>query len=234
MILQMENLVFGYGKCDLISGISGCLQPGAVHFLCGPNGSGKSTLLKLLCGYLHPRCGMVKLNEQPIKAMTHIARARNLGVVWQNIYLGDKKIGDIALLGAKQAKNCGMKVLSAVLVEMDMDEFVPFKSRTNRYEKLREFPLNEYDVSFIIDSLVTFDTISQTAMQVAEEKPFLRAVKFVDEYKGEKIPQGKKSITIRLEIGSDEKTLTGAEIDGVANAVMDKIESVLSASVRRS
>lgn len=156
------------------------------------------------------------------------------GVVWQNIYLGDKKIGDIALLGAKQAKNCGMKVLSAVLVEMDMDEFVPFKSRTNRFEKLREFPLNEYDVSFIIDSLVTFDTISKTAMQVAEEKPFLRAVKFVDEYKGEKIPQGKKSITIRLEIGSDEKTLTGAEIDGVANAVMDKIESVLSASVRRS
>ena len=34
---------------------------------------------------------------------------------------------------------------------------------------------------------------------------FLKKADFVDEYRGKQIPQGKKSVTIRLTIGSNEK-----------------------------
>ena len=153
-------------------------------------------------------------------------------VVWLNVCLNGKRIGDIALLSKKASLACGMKVLSAILVELDMDQLVPFRSRTNRYERLPEFPLNEYDISFLVDSSVKWDEISSTILGKKSEGSLLRDVKFVDEYKGKQIPEGKKSITVRLIIGSNEKTLTGAEIESVVNSTVNKLVRKLGADVR--
>ena len=150
--------------------------------------------------------------------------------VWLNIMLGGKKIGDLALLSKKAALACGIKVLSAVLVELDMDSLVPFRSRTNRFEHLPEFPVNEYDISFIVASDVKWEDINGA---FAEKKPeFLREVRFVDEYRGKQIPAGKKSVTVRLIIGSSEKTLAGPEIEAVAKSVKKRLSKTVGAEVR--
>ena len=151
-------------------------------------------------------------------------------VVWQNIYLDGKKIGDIALLSKKSALACGIKVLSAVLVELNMDELKPFKSRTNRYTRLPEFPMNEYDISFLVDSMTKWSEIYDAIM--GKKNELLHDVRFVDEYKGKQIPEGKKSITVRLVIGSGEKTLTGDEIEAVAKGVVKKLTKTIGADVR--
>ena len=150
--------------------------------------------------------------------------------VWLNICLNGKKIGDLALLSKKAALACGIKVLSAVLVELDMDAFVPFRSRTNRFARVPEFPMNEYDISFLVDSMVKWDDIYGAVM--AKKNELLRDVKFVDEYKGKQIPAGKKSVTIRLVIGSDQKTLTGDEIEQVANSVLKRLVKTTGAEAR--
>ena len=150
--------------------------------------------------------------------------------VWLNIMLGGKKIGDLALLSKKAALACGIKVLSAVLVELDMDALIPFKSRTNRFVRTPEFPMNDYDISFLVDSMVTWNDIYGVVM--AKKNELLRDVKFVDEYKGKQIPAGKKSVTIRLVIGSTEKTLTGDEIEQVANSVLKRLVKNVGAETR--
>lgn len=150
--------------------------------------------------------------------------------VWLNIMLDGKKIGDLALLSKKAALACGIKVLSAVLVELDMDALVPFKSRTNRFARMPEFPMNDYDISFLVDSMVKWDDIYNAVM--AKKNELLRDVKFVDEYKGKQIPAGKKSVTIRLVIGSDQKTLTGDEIEQVANGVLKKLAKSVNSEIR--
>ena len=150
--------------------------------------------------------------------------------VWLNICLDGKRIGDLALLSKKAALACGIKVLSAVLVELDMDALVPFKSRTNRFVRMPEFPMNDYDISFLVDSMVKWDEIYAAVM--AKKNELLRDVRFVDEYKGKQIPAGKKSVTIRLVIGSAEKTLTGEEIEQVANSVLKRIAKTTGAEIR--
>ena len=150
--------------------------------------------------------------------------------VWLNIMLNGKKIGDLALLSKKAALACGIKVLSAVLVELDMDALVPFKSRTNRFARMSEFPMNDYDISFLVDSMVKWDEICAAVM--AKKNELLHDVKFVDEYKGKQIPAGKKSVTIRLVIGSGEKTLTGPEIEAVANSTVKKLAKTIGADIR--
>lgn len=153
--------------------------------------------------------------------------------VWLNIYLGDEKIGDLALLSKKATLACGIKVLSAVLVELDMDALKPFRSRTNRFARVPEFPMNEYDLSFLVDSSVKWDEIRGVVLEKKTDGSLLRDVIFVDEYKGKQIPDGKKSVTIRLVIGSDEKTLTGDEIEAVANSTLKKLSKRLSADIRK-
>ncbi len=152
--------------------------------------------------------------------------------VWLNIFLGEKKIGDLALLSHKAKTDCGIKVVSAVLVELDMDALVPFKSRTNRFVHIPEFPLNEYDLSFLVDSMTKWEDIYGACMSKKSDDSLLRDVKFVDEYKGKQIPAGKKSVTIRLVIGSSEKTLTGEEIEAAAKSVLKKLTKTLGAEIR--
>ena len=153
-------------------------------------------------------------------------------VVWQNICLDGKKIGDVALLSKKAALACGIKVLSAVLVELDMDELKPFKSRTNRFVRMPEFPVTDYDISFLVDASVKWSDIYSAILGKKSEGALLRDAKFVDEYKGKQVPAGKKSVTVRLVIGSDEKTLTSAEIEQVANSAIKKLSKTVGAETR--
>jgi phenylalanyl-tRNA synthetase beta chain len=113
-----------------------------------------------------------------------------------------------------------------------MEEFVPFRSRTNRFEHISEFPENTFDISFLVDSMVKWDEIREAILGKNSEGSLLRDVLFIDEYKGRQIPAGKKSVTVRLVIGSNEKTLTGAEIESVADSVMRKITHKMGADIR--
>ena len=61
----------------------------------------------------------------------------------------------------------------------------------------------------------------------------LHGASFVDEYRGKQVPAGKKSLTLRLSIGSKEKTLTSSEIEEVASNVLNKIAKRFGAELRR-
>ena len=153
-------------------------------------------------------------------------------VVWLNICLNGEKIGDMGLLSKKAAIACGIKVLSAVLVELDMDALKPLKSRTNSYTRIPDFPMNDYDISFLVDSTVKWSEIYEVAAQKISSDSLLREVYFVDEYKGKQIPDGKKSITVRLLIGSGDKTLTSQEIESVASSVAKRLAKLIGADIR--
>jgi len=153
-------------------------------------------------------------------------------VVWQNIYLGNEKIGDIGLLSKKSAIDCGIKIVSALLVELDLDALKPFKSRTNTFTHLNEYPMTDYDISFLVSSSVKWEEIYNLIISKKNNNSLLQNVIFVDEYHGKQIPEDKKSITIRLVIGSNEKTLTSTEIEEVANNVINTLRKKFEAEVR--
>ena len=51
-MLQVESLVTGYGKKEVLKGISLTIGCGEIVALIGHNGAGKSTLLKAVFGLL--------------------------------------------------------------------------------------------------------------------------------------------------------------------------------------
>jgi ABC-type branched-subunit amino acid transport system ATPase component len=51
-ILEANNIVAGYGKSEILHGVSISLGEGESITIIGPNGAGKSTLLKAIMGYI--------------------------------------------------------------------------------------------------------------------------------------------------------------------------------------
>jgi len=92
--------------------------------------------------------------------------------------------------------------------------------------------MTDYDVSLLFDSSVKWDDVYKTAASKIGKEGVLRAVSFVEEYKGKQIPAGKKSVTLRLVIGSLTKTLTSEEIENCANAIIKRLVKTLGAELR--
>jgi ABC-type branched-subunit amino acid transport system ATPase component len=51
-ILEVSNIVAGYGKTEILHGVSIHVKEKEVITIIGPNGAGKSTLLKAIMGYI--------------------------------------------------------------------------------------------------------------------------------------------------------------------------------------
>mgnify|MGYP000331567988 CR=1 FL=1 len=151
-------------------------------------------------------------------------------VVWLNICLGDKRIGNLALLNKKASMACGIKNLSVLLFELDADALVPFRSRTNTFTHLAEYPMTDYDISLLFDAQTKWADMQKILSGIHNE--LFHGASFVDEYHGKQIPEGKKSVTIRLTIGSAEKTLTSAEIEACAASAVKKLVKNLGAEPR--
>jgi ABC-type branched-subunit amino acid transport system ATPase component len=51
-ILEVNSLFAGYGKSEILHGVSVYLEKEEAITIIGPNGAGKSTLIKAIMGYL--------------------------------------------------------------------------------------------------------------------------------------------------------------------------------------
>ncbi len=72
--LRIEGLRAGYGRIEVLHGISLQIPQNAALALLGPNGAGKSTLLKVLSGCLAPTAGRVVFNAVRSGAPERLAR----------------------------------------------------------------------------------------------------------------------------------------------------------------
>ena len=153
-------------------------------------------------------------------------------VVWLNITLDGKIIGNLALLSKKASLLCGIKNLAVVLFEIDTDSLKPFTSRTNVFEHMAEYPTIEYDISMLFDLDTKWEAIKEAVLKKKNSDSFLQNVDFVDEYKGAQVPAGKKSVTMRLILGSNEKTLTSNEIESAANTIIKFLTKTIGGEMR--
>ena len=181
-------------------------------------------VLEYMPRYTHMGAFTFRKEEKPVWADN---------VVWLNLFLGEEKIGDMGLVAKKVSMECGIKNLSVMLFEMDATKLKPLKSRTNKFTHLAEYPETDYDISMLFDSDAAWEDIYDAIMGQKKASALLKEAAFVDEYRGKQIPDGKKSVTIRLTIGSGEKTLTSQEIESAANQVMKKLGKKMGAELRR-
>ncbi len=65
-LLQVCDVVAGYGETEILHSVSITVERGQIATIIGPNGSGKSTLLKTIFGLIRPKKGQVLFNGEDI------------------------------------------------------------------------------------------------------------------------------------------------------------------------
>ena len=87
LVIQTEDVCFGYAGIPLIQNFSTMIARGDKIGIIGPNGCGKTTLIKLLLGELKPDSGSVKLGTN--LSITYFDQMRETldenKTVWENV-----------------------------------------------------------------------------------------------------------------------------------------------------
>jgi len=145
------------------------------------------------------------------------------------ISLNGKAVGTIGRLNDEIASV--YKFRQPVFVaEVDLQTLLESEEQTVVYRPLPVYPSIVRDVSLLIKRSVSFAEIKKAIVEQNFE--LLRSVEFVDVYEGKGMASDERSITIRLEYRSNERTLLDEEVDSIHAEILQNIETNLGAKQR--
>jgi branched-chain amino acid transport system ATP-binding protein len=100
-MLEIENLVTGYGKIEILHGINMKIPDSEMTVVIGPNGAGKSTIFRAIFGIIKVWDGKIRFNGEDIssagtqtllkKGISYVPQGRNifsLMTVQENLEMG--------------------------------------------------------------------------------------------------------------------------------------------------
>ena len=142
------------------------------------------------------------------------------------IKLDDEVVGYMGLLSVKTMNDAKIKRTNVAIFELDSDMFVPLESRTNKFKHIPVLPSVEKDLSLIVDENITWGEMTKYIRSKAS------SIKFIEEYRGNQIPEGKKSIMLRVTFDSGDTTLTSEEINTKLDAIIKTLNKMCGAVLR--
>lgn len=143
-----------------------------------------------------------------------------------DIICDEKVIGKLGLLSTVVMNESKIKRTNVAIFELNTNMLVPFPSRTNKFEHLPLLPLIEKDLSIIVDEQITWEDI------LGIIKSRVKELEFIEEYRGNQIPHGKKSIMFRVKIENEDASMTSEEINKKMDNIVKSLNKVCGAVLR--
>jgi len=91
-------------------------------------------------------------------------------------------------------------------------------------------PLVRRDMALVVANSVNSDALTASLREAAPA--FVRAVEVFDVYRGAGLPEGKKSVAIRVLMQDTERTLADNEIEGACQRMLDNVQQQHGAALR--
>ncbi|MGD9581743.1 MAG: hypothetical protein AB7V50_10255, partial [Vampirovibrionia bacterium] len=103
-------------------------------------------------------------------------------------------------------------------------------NKTAVFKHLPQYPSVYRDVAFLANDETSYDTIMKTVKKSSSN--LLKQADIFDLYKGEHVPDGKKSMAIRLTIQDLNATLTDDVVEGEVTKIRDGLQKSLEVTFR--
>ena len=115
--------------------------------------------------------------------------------------------------------------LEVLLDALDNDDIL-----TPKFKSYSTYPPSDRDIAFFAPVNLTVAEIEKAINKAG--KNLLDSVELFDEYRGENVPEGQRSLAFRLIYRSPERTLTDADVEPVHQKVRDTLVEKFGVSLR--
>jgi phenylalanyl-tRNA synthetase beta chain len=114
--------------------------------------------------------------------------------------------------------------------ELDLAQLFAAVPERILYRDVITYPPLRFDLAFVVDEGVPAGELMSAARNAAGDE--LREVRFLSDYRGDPIPDGKKSVAIAVAFQSPERTLTDDDANRLRKAIVDSLAEVFAAELR--
>lgn len=133
------------------------------------------------------------------------------------ILLEGKELGYFSVLNPKIKQKIDKK-LNVAYAEIDIDTLETIGATPLGYTEVSKYPGVTIDISLLCDKSMRFETIEAYLSEY--ECEYLLGHHFVDVFEDKKLLPGKKSVTVRIDFGSMERTMEGQEISAMVEKLL--------------
>jgi phenylalanyl-tRNA synthetase beta chain len=140
-----------------------------------------------------------------------------------------KVIGTLGLLTSRCKRLSGLGAVQVACFELDLRQVAARTSRDNTYERLPELPEADFDLSVVAADKVPWRHIAAVALQA---DPLVHRIDFGGEFRGSWVPEGHRSLTLRVTLRPKGETLNSKLIAGSRERVLAALASQADAHPR--
>jgi len=137
------------------------------------------------------------------------------------VSLGSEIIGYVAEVDPEAAQthlDLPATVGRIAVFELNADALLPALTQTVHYHSLPRFPAITRDIAALVDMATPYALLENTAREAVDHST-LESIGLQSVYSGERVPEGKKSVALRLSFRAADRTLTDGEVDAQMAAV---------------
>ncbi len=135
-------------------------------------------------------------------------------VNYYNIYAGDECLGFIGSIHPATTMQIGKCTI--VTCEIDFTKLITTPRQVVTFETVSKYPNSELDFNFLVDVETNYATIQKIATSIDSDLNY--KVSLLDIFDNK---DGMISYTLHYEIGRDDRTMTGEEIENFHKTVID-------------
>lgn len=147
------------------------------------------------------------------------------------ILTGETELGIFGTIHPVISKNYGAGKSEILAAEINLDVMFANANTDKLYQPLPKYPASTRDIAVLCD-----DSIPVAHMEKAIAKAvggILEAVSLFDVYKGDQVPEGKKSVAYSMRLRGSDRTLTDEECDNAMKKAIAALEKQFDAKLRQ-
>jgi phenylalanyl-tRNA synthetase beta chain len=142
--------------------------------------------------------------------------------------VGAGSVGVLGQVHPKTAETFGLAD-DVYLFEIRLEDLLPLVKPVPHYRALAKFPAVVEDLAVIVSR----DTAASSLIEEVLAHPLASAAAVFDEYQGEPIPEGKKSLALSIAYQAPDRTLTDADVKKAREKIVARLTAKFGAEPRQ-
>jgi phenylalanyl-tRNA synthetase beta chain len=115
--------------------------------------------------------------------------------------------------------------------ELELSKIFAARKPNIRFQPLPKFPFASIDLAFFVNNEIEVGNLVESLRRVAGS--MLKDISVFDIYSGKGVPDGKKSVALRISLGSNERTLNDSDIAQFIQSAEQRLNKEFSAILRK-